>query len=382
MSILSLPALIRGRHIRDDYQMPLTEWQARRKELCNLMEEKQLEGCLIYADSLCNSYVEYFSNYNCVITWSNVMLLVLKDGRTVILCAVPGRDLERVKTFVCEDIEVELIGMSLVANDHVGSKVCEYISSHGLPQANWGAINLDWSPAQTSSDLQALLGELTDLTTDFDEMRLVKSKAEQSLISQASCLARNGCISLARSCQKGGSVYEVAAKVNKELRCAGAEDVEILVGMNSNGGFLRVPDDTVFKTGDSIKVYVEVQYLRYKAVYGATVTVGEEGINKAEECSKVMEIYKAIQKNCVAGKVFDFNAVLPDEWRGSTFTGIYSIGMDLKEPLFSEKGLSEGITISMVLEDPKTGAFLADTMLVTQTGAQSMTGAVHMMEFM
>lgn len=380
MSMLSLPALIRGRHINDSFQMPASEWQRRRQALCDLLVEKQLEGCILYADSLCNGYVEYFTNYNAVITWSNSMLLITREGVVTLLAAVPGRDLERVPTFLAPDVELELVGMNLVANDHVGRAVVEHIRKKGLPGSGWGGINLDWCPLRGREDLQAGLGDIVDLTPAFERIRRQKSNAELSILSQAAALAHAGCIELARACASEADEAEASASVNRKLRYAGAEDVQILLSSVSLGGALRFPLKRPFEKGGQIKLYVEVQYLRYKAIYGMTTVAGAPADALAADATGILRVYHGLAERCQVGKP------TPPNWReeaglpNGAYSDICGIGMDLQEPLGTAEPLAANTVLGVTLDEGETGLFMADTLVLTPQGLQSLGSLIHTME--
>jgi len=380
VSIQAIPALVRGRHVRDDFQLPASEFAARRKKLCALLEEQELDGCLIYADSLCNGYLQYFSGYNAVITWSNAMLLVLRNGRTALLAAVPGRDQQRVETFVPPEIEVNLVGISLVANDHIGRAAADYADKRGLTGRQWGGINLGWCPFRAVDDLRAQFGEITDLTDIFNDIRLVKTPAELSVIGQAAALAKQGAIEAARACAEGQNEAAAMAGVNRRIYYAGAEDVQILIGTGARSGYLRPPEQRPFAPGEAVRILVEVQYLRYKAIYGLSACIDSLSEAQAKANERLAAAYCGFKQGWRAGAVIDAlwreTQGLPDH----SFSAAQSIGMDLAEPYDHSTPLKEGTVLSLILDHPDAGALLADTLLVTAGGLQAMSGPVHSME--
>ena len=83
MSIISVPILVRGRHVMDSQYMPAEELPRRRAAMGELLVRRGLDGVICYADSSCNGYVEYFTNYNCATPFTNALFLLTADGRSL-----------------------------------------------------------------------------------------------------------------------------------------------------------------------------------------------------------------------------------------------------------------------------------------------------------
>ena len=380
MSVIRIPSLIRGRHIWDRFRMPAGEFTSHRDKMCDFLIEKGLDGVICYADSICNGYVEYFTNYNCVITSTNAIFILLADGTNRLIASVPGRDLERIKsTFIPPEIDVELAGMESAGNDHLGEKVAGYLTANGLAEMKWAGINLSRCMRRIFSDIKRTVPDIMDITREFEVMRSIKTPAEISIISQASSLARLAAIELARACVPDSDELIAVTDADRLIRCDGAEDVQLLIGTSGSGGFLRLPTSRRIVSGEYIKILAQVQYLRYKGEYGLTVIAGGMHDEGAMRVGRSTAVFNQLCDAIVVGAEF------PAGWKESfaieplTHTAIHGIGQDLFEMPYASAPsvrVEENMTLGLVVESNADCTLFADTLLCKKNGAISMSGQV------
>jgi Xaa-Pro aminopeptidase len=363
--------------VRDEYQLPSKEFRLRRERFAKIFAKHGFDGCICYADSLNNGYVAYFSGYNCVITWSNVMLALDRDGTAHLFAAVPGRDMERLKAVLPKDVEITLVGLSLVANDHIGDKVAEQLNALGLSSKKWGGVNLESAPWAVKSALVSTLGDIPDLTSAFKEMRSIKMPREISVIGQATSLARWGCIELARECLPCNTEAKAAADIDRRIRYFGAEDVRIMIGTASTGGRLRFSSTALFVEDDIVKIFMQIQYLGYKAEYGLTVTVCPETacMRYDERLEAAYLDFEQIKKAITNGR---------DPWsiirrEAGTFSSVQHIGMDLDENPGVMAASGKNHVVSILLDQVSSPVLIADTFVTSQEGLMSLSGPEHSM---
>ena len=339
MSFISIPALIRGRHIWDEYQFPTTEFEARKDRLRLIMKDEGFDGLLIFADSLSNGYVSYLSFYNSVITWTNALLMFPADGNQTLFASVPPRDRDRIGKFIPPGTDLELAGLNLVANDHIGAVAAGFLNEKGLLTQKWAGVNLGGLPHKAFSVLHELLGEIPDFTGAFDSVRSQKSPAELSAVCQAAAIAKRTALNLARTCRPGVSERDAVFAVDKQARYDGAEDVQILVGGTSSVSCLHFPGDAAFSKGDLVKVYVDVQYLRYHGLYGFSFAIG----GASDEQQKILDSATAKFRNVASAlaseKCLPANYLNKWELDPRSFSSVNGIGLDQVEA--PAKGLNE-----------------------------------------
>lgn len=378
MSLLSVPIMMRGRFAWDALRLPREELDARRDKMCELLVRHGLDGVLCYADSSCNGYVEYFTNYNCVQPFTNVILILQADGRLCLVASVPPRDVQRLRNgIIPDDVELLTVGMSPLACDHVGQKAVEYLAQKGLDGKRWGGINLSRAMKKTLNDLEKAIPDIADLTAEFEAMRAVKSSVELGVISQAASFARQAALDVIRACQEGADECEATAQADQSIRRAGAEDIQLFVGSSKTGNYLRLPQKRVLSDGETLKVLCQVQYLRYRGLFAATAVIGKGYDDAAARVKAQAENYTRLLGRIQAG------AALTDEWKTAlntdknTHSAIHGIGQDLIESPFGGVPaclLEENMVLGVTWESHADCAIFADTILCTKQGAVSLSG--------
>lgn len=373
MSVLSVPIMIRGRHVSDTLRMPEAELRERWATMRALLARCGLDGVICYADSTCNGYVEYFTNYHCVQPFTNALLILPAEGDLCLVASVPGRDARRIQNgFIPADVGLLTVGMAPLANDHVGQKAAEYLVEKGLAGKRWGGINLSRCMKKTQDSLENTVAGMVDLTKKFEKMRAVKSVAEIGIVSQAASFARLAALDMARACVTGVDECTAAAQADRLIRCAGAEDVQLFIGSSETGGFLRAPRKRTAQNGEIIKVLCQVQYLRYRGVFATTVVAGTKRDVAIERIKDHHDRYARLLGRISSG------AVLDDRWKAelgaeeNTFSAIHGIGQDLVEPIPPQ--LEENMVMSVMWESNADSVLLADTVLCTKNGVASLSG--------
>ena len=279
MSILCIPALIRGRHVRDAKLFPAEEFEARLAMLRERMQADGVDVLILYSDSLSDDYVSWLTLYNNIITWTNAVLIVSLEAPPHLIVTVPPRDEKRVRGFTAPGLDVEFAGMNLTANDHAGTKAAAYILEQGLTGAGGGAgkrfagVNLAELPHKSMEDLEEAVGVLPDYTLWYEELRGVKTEAERAADRQAAEIAEKMAREFSLVCKAGVTQKAAAAEIDRKARYAGVEDVQILTGEGGGDAWLHLPYETEFSAGQSVRVLIQVQHLRSHAASEVVFTI-------------------------------------------------------------------------------------------------------------
>jgi Xaa-Pro aminopeptidase len=291
-----------------------------------------------------------------------------------LMACLPPRDVERVKTFIVDTFDLEAAGLSLVSNHHLTVKVVERMAKNEWLGLKWGAVNLQNLSAIAAVALQKALGDIPDYTAKFSQRTVLKSARELSVISQAAQMARRAALELIRACRPGQSEYQAVSSADRQLRLQGVEDTTILLAAGPEAQALHLPTEREFQSGDTIKVYIAVQYLRYWGAFGTTASIGEPAKAQIELYRKLGELFDNFISNIRGAKEFDasyFSQIkLPKGVVISPYSTLNGIGLDLLEepcPKQQRWPLSQGMTLNVTLgldQDGSAGVIASDTLLV------------------
>jgi len=354
---------------------PADEFDARLQVLKTLMKENGINGLILYSDSLCNGYVSWLTFYNNIITWSNAVLIVKDDAPIHLIASIPQRDEKRVKNFVIPNLDVEYAGLSLVANDGIGAYVASYIKEKGWESGKWWGVNLREMPHMAYGSISDILGEVGDFTKEYDLLRSKKTHAEMEAISKAASIAREMATEFIEEYKRGTTQKEISAYIDKKARYADAEDIRIFIGEDEGKGILHLPDESEFMENQLVRLFIQVQYMRYIAVHGITFFTGGE-VDKLKQDSALLEKIDTI--------ITELNntRVLPKDYKEhfgfepDSFSSIQGIGMDASEmPNEQSCGWQlEGGNVIHITVDEKNEK--GKRILVSETFYCSQTGLV------
>lgn len=370
MSILAIPALVRGRHIWDEYRFPPEEFETRRGCVRSAMRKDGLSGLLLYADSLSGGAVEYLTYYHCAITWSNALLLLPLEGTPHLILSVPPRDTARVQAFTPPGTQVEFAGLSLVANDHIGERAAAYLQDKVQHGERWAGVNLGAMPWKAVQAVEELLGPLPDYAGRFGQLRSVKTPAEQAVMAEVAAIAKRTALDLARFCQPGVTERGALYAADRRARYDGAEDVQLLTAGAQGVSHLHFATDARFAQGDCISIYCQVQYLRYQGVFGTTFRVGAHLAAGVQTPDGTRQKRERIALDVERDGVVPADAMARYQLRPDSFSGIHGMGMDLCEMPASEEGtwtLQEGNVLNITVDEcaGQEHAFDSETYLYT-----------------
>jgi Xaa-Pro aminopeptidase len=382
MSFISIPALIRGRYIRDAFQFHDSVFATRQERLRALMADCGVDGLLIFADSLENSPIGYLTFYTNVIPWSNALLVVTQDNPPYLIAAIPPRDAKRVEKFIAGGVETEFSGLSLVANDHTGARAVAYIHEQKMENRKWKGVNLKELPHKALTDIESAIGPVGDFSKRYALLRSIKTPAELSAIAQATAIARRMALDFVQAGRPGVTQKSASAEIDRRARYDGAEDVQILVGTDNEGGTLHFPGAEPFRDGQLVRVFIQVQYLRYLGVHAFTYMTGaasEEAKTNLQKADK--EFFDII-------RMLDEKRLIPANYaeiwafEKRSFSSVQGIGMNASELPLAEEGedcpLLPGHVICVTLdEDMGHGmrAIRSDTFFVSSAGIVSACGS-------
>lgn len=376
MDFSYLTVLPRGRQIYDYAVFPPEEYDSRKTKLNKILDKTGLDGLMVYSDALTRRYVNYMTNYTNSVAWSCCVMLVTRDKILRLVSSVAARDITYNLKSLAPNIELNGIGLSLLTNYKVADKTIEYLNKNGLQNLKWGGVNIESLCLDGQRPIYEAYPELPDCTAIYDEILSEKSPAELSAIVQAASMAKKAVMDYLRMAVPGENEREIAARIDRHFRIYGAANIAVLVSAGKDKALcLRQPTDYVIQEGDTISAHVEVNYLNYHGMFGASMYRGKpDGARQAFYDSAEKE-YKAVLKQLKSGKTFaEVCAVGKD---GYAFA--QGIGGDTTEAPYcgSEASLKDGTAFALTLSrecEVYGGIIISDTFAFAEDCVQSLGG--------
>jgi len=373
----------RGLQVWDKSQVPTKELEARVAKMRSAMKKNGIDIMLL------SENVAYLK--------SEPVLIVPKDGPLVVVTpranapsgeggqAWLGRRNEWVR---------EIIQLGENDADMFAKEVKVVIDGMGLLGGKIGYVGVNNLPAQFASLKRNFYeSEFVDATPLMSEIMANKSEVEQNLIAKAAQLEDVACKTLAKNAKAGMTEMALMAEVDHVIKLGGAQDHKFSLSTGADAQKVLRPGLLVFDKklaeGDVILYNACIQYMDYFSEIGRTLSVGKAskeqtalldaaikaqtaGIAAAKSGAKASDVAKAIQK------------VIKDAGYEKYLNKEYGLGHGIgvifeDEPVIDEANntaLKAGmaIVVKVGLHAPKIGgAFLADTLIVTDKEAKKVT---------
>ena len=385
MSFQNLTVLCHGRTINDDFVFPEAEWMDRLAKARKLLEKENLDGLLIFVEgALTRGNVCYLTNYHQFLTWGCAMLIFPKEGQPKLVMTIAPRDLIFIQKALPPIAEYIPVGLNLTSNEHVSTSGIDYMRENNMIEGKrWGTVNLVKMPkASVDPWLEIYPDGLPDYTEEFGKIRAIKSKNEIYALSAGSFIAKNAVFDYLRGAQPGVNELVLAADIDRLARLKGCESVNLLTYAGKDDEtMLRVPWDRDFEEGDTVSAFMNVSYLRYYGVFGATKVIGgnnaeQEALFEAAENLFAKKI-AGMQKGSV---VTGYEEGHCDNCGADYYTVVNGVGMDLSdypEAPGKKADVLENMTFTVSLSVKKKGVgsvFISRNMLVTSDGIFPMSG--------
>ena len=367
MDFSYLTVLPRGRQVWDDILFPPEEFTSRKERVTSLMDTLGVDGFIIYSDGLTRRYVRYLTNYVNSVAWAVSLSLILKDREPVIMSTMAPRDVTYNKKHLAPGLELNAVGLGLVSNHHVAEKTIAYIKEKNLAGLRWAGVNLNNLPIAAFSPLKAALPGITDATGHFDNILARKSNEEIFAILQATTIAKKAALDYLRLAKPGENERLVAARVDRNLRAYGVDNVSFLVSAGKGNVAQRQPDDYIIAEGDTVSAHISVMYLQYLGLFGSTIVHSTS--ERTGYQNSFMDRWQAIKN-----KINDSKSLLGINSVSKTgYVLAQGIGADIACAPFDSEGMSaieDGsvFTLTMCENDGKYGGLLLSDTLACMDG--------------
>ena len=376
MDFSYLTVLPRGRQIYDYAVFPPEEYEARKDKLNKILDNTGLDGLIVYSDAMSRRYVNYMTNYTNSVAWSCCIMLVTRDKTLRLVSSVAARDITYNLKSLAPNIELNGIGLSLLTNYKVADKTIEYLKKNNIQNLKWGGVNIESLCLDGQKPIYEAYPELLDCTELYDEALTAKSEAELFAISQAASMAKKAVLDYLRMAIPGENEREIVARIDRHFRVYGAANIAVLVSAGKDSALsLHQPTDYVIKEGDTVSAHIEVNYLNYHGMFGASMYRGKTGASRQSYFDLAEKEFKAILTAIKAGKSFaDVNA------QGkSGYVLAQGIGEDTNEAPYcgSKAALKNNTAFTLTLSKESAdfgGVIISDTFALSADGIQRLGG--------
>lgn len=378
-------------------RIPREEYPQRWEKARKILKEMNLDLILAYSDdrfTYGNAYARYFGDLQTVFEDTLVMLLPDRDPVLLVGPETIGfaqersafTDIRVIAEFAHadEDYPYTVIEpMKDIAQEKLGSKV------RRIGLGAMGRMGAELFEAICAAFPEA---EFVNVDKPLEEMRGIKSPAEQAVIRYAYDIVNKGMEAALAAVRPGVTERQVAAEAEYVMRKMGCEgygiDTIVASGPNAYHVLARTTN-RVIEENDVVIITLAPRYEGYHGACGRTVIVGDPGeaVVKAVEAS--IRAQKLCAENLVAGNVGSAveamgRAVMHEAGYGENFlySGLHSVGVIEFEPPILGPSSSTVIEKDMVIsidiplfEAPIPGVRVEDGYLITEDGNIRLTDA-------
>ncbi len=274
MSLTKVAVIKRGPIEWDQDKLTPSELKNRITSLKALARSKDLAGVLVYGNALKSGNLCYFTNYSCHIAWRDGFLILPVEGDPLLLLEVPARDVPYIQRVT--PVEVQ-------ACRNLGQNSLDLLKQKGMSVGNLGLAGWNDVPYTILSLLRQGLTAVKwiDITGEVSSWRRVKTEREQLLLQRSSCLATACMSDILEKAVPGISLRALEAGADYLARKQGCEDIQLLMAVDGNEP--GPVSDYILKDGDSLRIILSTQILRYWSSMCRTVVVGNS--KSAQETS-------------------------------------------------------------------------------------------------
>ena len=378
-------------------RIPREEYPQRWENARQILKEQNLDLILAYSDdrfTYGNAYARYFGDLQTVFEDTLVMLLPDRDPVLLVGPETIGfaqersvfMDIRVIREFTHADEDYPYTVIEPMAQI-VEEKIATAVHRIGLGAK--GRMGAELFEAICAAFPEA---EFVNVDKPLEEMRGIKSPAEQTVIRYAYDIVNKGMEAALAAVRPGVTERQVAAEAEYVMRKMGCEgygiDTIVASGPNAYHVLARTTN-RVIEENDVVIITLAPRYEGYHGACGRTVIVGDPGeaVVKAVEAS--IRAQKLCAENLLPGNVGSTveamgRAVMQEAGYGENFlySGLHSVGVIEFEPPILGPSSSTVIEKDMVIsidiplfEAPIPGIRVEDGYLITEDGNVRLTNA-------
>jgi Xaa-Pro aminopeptidase len=377
------PVLKNGRNVWDQINMPTTEFHERIRRIKKGMKKEGIDILLLYGNGF-NEYGNpcYLSNFIIRMAARGALVVVPKRDEITLIFEGPSRGVQFSKSTTWVE-EVRACG-------DVSKECIKYLKEKNFIPSTVGFVGL--RHFMPNYQLQFLVGSLdqckiVDADHLLKDMRMLKSQRECDEIRRSSNILTHVFDFISNTPFPNMNERMLEAMVYREARLEGGEDIRMLIAKPMEIKWaLRPPEDIQISPGNSLIIYLAVEFERYWSEEIRTFLA--KGFSLADVKSesvrllyqritdgmrpgaKLSQLYKETIREIQKSNV-DY---IPDYGLGQ------GIGLSLQEsPVITKEDpslLKEGmcLTLRLAIQDKEMGAIMiGNTIYVSKDGPEAFT---------
>ena len=375
------PNLKLGRDVWDRVNMPAEEFAGRIERLTAAMRRRKLDALLLYGN-LVNDYGNpaYVSNYLLRMSRGAAVILTQSAEATLIFEGIP-RGIHMAEQ-VCAVRDIR-------AGRNIAAESVKVLQEKKLLPGKIGLVGVrHLMPHDQARQFYADLG--ADNVVHADDLvrkqRSVKSRREQDQIRRASRIVANAFKVLLEQPVAVMTPKAIEARLIREARMDGAEDIRVAVGIPGMGNWSLAPAEPIALTdGAAVIVLMAVENERYWSETLRTLVVQGDHLEVAP-IADLEPLWQQFGKALRPGrKTGEIHQEMVAAMAGLKWVAEYGLGEGVglgpyEEPTLAAGGavaLKEGMCLSirLIVEDATLGAVaVGDTVLIGKGGAEPLRG--------
>lgn len=373
--------------------IPTEEYRQRWKKVQKMMDEKNLDLLLAYADDHAvfgPAYSRWLADFP--VHFEPVCILMSKEKDPVLLCG-PESDRYALQVGQIHDVRI-LEEFTHPNEDYLHTKIqsltqvaSEMVDIDKIKRIGFAGQSLLGADAYLRFQKAFPNSEWVDIDYDMSMLRARKTEAEIGVIRYAYQIAQRGMMTAIDSICEGVVEREVAANIEYTMRKAGSEgtgiDTMVGSGENSRHEIARTTFKQIQK-GDVVQVTIAPRYEGYHGAIARPIFVGQpsdEAKHALEAaCRAQQACYKALRPGIEGREVEAIGREIMDKaglGKYFLYSGIHSIGiMEFEPPIFGptqKEVLEKDMIVSVdipIFGAPWGGFRLEDGYLITDKGAE------------
>lgn len=327
------------------------------------MGQGGIDALVIYGNAFMPGHVTYLTNFVVFEPRKAALLVLPAKGEMQIMIKVSSRDMAFIRDYTFPQA---------FATDDLGASLAQYAREAHLACGNSvGTVGARLMPRFLYERMRTIFTDssITDCDDLLIRMRRRKSDVEKAIMSEGLQKAQQAFCQV-RDETKGGQQRDFVARLDYQLRMAGCQDIDILIG-GSGSTSLGIGGNQPLERGDVLSVYFAVQYLGYWTEMGETFVLGRSSRGLRDGYLKAYDALQGTMAKVRPGaKASDVLASLNFAKYGAG----QGMGTDREELPFlleADEELAESDVLAMrVAISPTTleEIFLAQMIVVTEDG--------------
>ena len=270
------------------------EFQRRKNNVVNILKKKNLKGALIYYDELNIGNGWYLSGW-CP-QFESGCILINDSGDSYILGGPESepfakmdsaiKETRNINVFMVPDEEyplAEIVSFKDVFNEAFGSSKIDKIGIVGMNTMPYGVYK------SIVDDIKNI--QLIDITSDYENLRVIKSNYEINLMQKAFEIADEGYKALFNAIKDGVKEIYVAGVADGTMRTLGANWFgfkTIVAAEERSNGVVPTASQRILKNGEMVLTGCSPRYEGYASAAGITVVVGGKYSKEQKDFVKML----------------------------------------------------------------------------------------------